>query len=315
MRVLFAGTPDFAVPALQALSSNHEIIGIYTQPDRKAGRGKKVTPPPVKIAATSIIDRQGIGAKIYQPSSLTDQQSIISDLKPDVMVVVAYGMLLPQSILDTPRLGCINIHASILPRWRGAAPIHRAIEAGDQETGVAIMQMELGLDTGPVFQMLKMPISDEDTTASLHDKLSELGATGIVETLAMLAENPKLQPKPQNDALATYAKKLTKQEAQINWSESAIQINQKIRAFIPFPIAQCMYDRKRIRIWKASVIENEAKDNVSPGEIVDVSINGVTVQCGKDQLRLETLQRDGGKSLDWQEFSNGFPIKIGERLT
>lgn len=315
MRVLFAGTPDFAVPALQALSDKHEIIGVYTQPDRQSGRGKKVTPPPVKLAAASIIEEQGIGAEIYQPNSLKDQQTTIADLKPDVMVVVAYGMLLPQSILDIPTLGCINIHASILPRWRGAAPIHRAIEAGDQESGVAIMKMELGLDTGPVFQMLKTPILENETTESLHDKLSQLGATGIVETLDKLAQNPALKPQPQNGALATYAKKLTKQEAQIDWSEDAKQIDQKIRAFIPFPIAQSSFDGKRIRVWQASVIESQVVENATPGDVVDVSVDGVTVQCGKNRLKLEVLQRDGGKSLSWREFSNGFPINIGQRLT
>lgn len=306
MKVLFAGTPDFAVAPLKALAEQHEIVGVFTQPDRRAGRGKKLTPPPVKVLA------EALGIPVYQPSSLKNQAEIIRGLNADVMVVVAYGMLLPQSILDIPRLGCINIHASLLPRWRGAAPIQRAIEAGDQETGVSIMRMELGLDTGPVFQMLKTDITDTDTSASLHDKLASLGSQGICETLATLSENPMIQPTKQDDGLSTYAKKISKQEAVIDWSQSAEQIARKLRAFIPWPGCQTQHGDTRLRLWQASVVTNE--HNETAGVILDVNEQGATVACGADSLRLEVLQRDGSKALTYKEFANGYPLHPGDQL-
>jgi len=242
-------------------------------------------------------------------------------LQPDVMVVVAYGMLLPQAILDIPKFGCINIHASLLPRWRGAAPIHRAIEAGDRESGVAIMRMELGLDTGPVYQMLETPILDTDTTASLHDKLADLGALGICQTLASLAANPQQHPEPQDDSLACYAKKLTKQEAKIDWSLSATALQQKIRAFIPFPVCQCQHGDTRLRIWQASVVTdkdlNVSEHSPDPaiGTIIAISDQGISVQCGQGVLRLESLQRDGSKAMPWPQFVNGYAITLGEQLS
>ncbi len=305
MKVLFAGTPEFAVPPLRALAQKHEIVGVYTQPDRRSGRGKKITPPAIKVLAKEL------NLEVHQPTSLKDQVEKIQGLKPDVMVVVAYGMLLPQSILDIPKHGCINIHASILPRWRGAAPIHRAIEAGDDETGVSIMRMELGLDTGPVYQTLRTSIEPSDTTSSLHDRLAELGATGICQTLELLAENPKAQAAQQEDAQACYAKKLEKSEANIDWALSATQINQKIRAFIPFPISQCNYAGKRIRVWQSTVVANTQASS-SPGRVVDIDELGPVVQCGTDCLRLEIMQRDGGKALPWKEFKNGFAINSGD---
>ncbi len=319
MKVLFAGTPDFAVPALQALNKDHEIIGVYTQPDRKSGRGKKLTPSPVKVAAQALIcsqahNSEGRHPAIYQPHTLKDQAAAIEKLKPDVMVVVAYGMLLPQAILDIPRLGCINIHASLLPRWRGAAPIHRAIEAGDAESGVSIMQMELGLDTGPIFEVHRTPITKQDTTATLHDKLARLGAEGICDTLEKLVADPSIKPCPQNDALASYAKKLNKSEAVINWSLSAQEIQQKVRAFNPFPICQCLHNDTRLRIWQAEVISNAIADN-PVGEVLRVGENGIDIQCGTGVIRLETLQRDGGKALAWQQFKNGYPLAKGDILT
>lgn len=307
MKVLFAGTPDFAVPPLQALANEHEIIGVFTQPDRRSGRGKKVTLPPVKVLA------EQLGIPVHQPESLKNQVQLIAELRPDVMVVVAYGMLLPQAILDIPRLGCINIHASLLPRWRGAAPIHRAIEAGDSESGVSIMRMELGLDTGPVYKMLRTPILDTDTTATLHDKLSGLGAQGICQTLSLLAEQPDLEPQPQDDALACYAKKLHKQEADINWSLSAREIQQRIRAFIPFPVAQCQHNDTRIRIWQAKISEQNNVDS-APGTVLSANEEGIKIQCGSGSLTLETLQRDGSKAMPWTEFANGYPISINDRL-
>ncbi len=322
MRVLFAGTPDFAVPPLKALAQEHEIVGVYTQPDRRAGRGKKLTPPPVKVVA------QELGINVYQPSTLKDQAHDIEELRADVMVVVAYGMLLPQSILDIPKLGCINIHASLLPRWRGAAPIHRAIEAGDNESGVSIMRMELGLDTGPVYQMLRTPILDTDTTASLHDKLAVLGAQGISETLAMLASTPNLQPIPQEDSQACYAKKLQKAEANIDWQSSAQDIHRAIRAFIPFPVAQCKHNDTRIRVWQARVEHNDQHntsgndlDNKSlsnkakPGTVTNIDDTGITVQCGQGSLILEILQRDGSKAMPYSEFANGYGISINDQLS
>ncbi len=307
MKVLFAGTPDFAVPPLRALAIEHDIVGVFTQPDRKSGRGKKLTPPPVKSVALEL------GFEVYQPNTLKDQTEIIAALQPDVMVVVAYGMLLPQAILDIPKLGCINIHASLLPRWRGAAPIHRAIEAGDRESGVSIMRMELGLDTGPVYQMLHAPISDTDTTASLHDTLAELGATGICQTLAQLQTDPTLRPTEQNDALACYAKKLEKREAIIDWSLSATELQRKIRAFVPFPVTQCLHQDTRLRIWQASV-ENTKSSSAEPGTVVAIDDAGPIVQCGQSQLRLERLQRDGSKAMPWTQFKNGYAIVIGDQL-
>lgn len=309
MRVLFAGTPDFAVPALRALSVKHSIVGVFTQPDRKSGRGKKLTPPPVKLVA------QELNVQVYQPLSLKNQADVIRDLQPDVMVVVAYGMLLPQAVLDIPPLGCINIHASLLPRWRGAAPIHRAIEAGDSESGVAIMRMELGLDTGPVYQMLKTPILNTDTTATLHDKLAELGATGICQTLDSLRQNPELQPREQDHANACYAKKLLKEEADIDWHKSAEAIHQKIRAFVPFPISQCKHGDTRVRIWQASVVGITGTAEAMPGTVLASNEHGLTVQCGQGQLRLEILQRDGSKALAWQQFANGYAIAVGDQLS
>lgn len=308
MKLLFAGTPDFAVPSLQSLAKEHEIVGVFTQPDRHSGRGKKLTPPPVKVAA------QALGLDVYQPTSLKDQASVIESFSADVMVVVAYGMLLPQTILDIPKFGCINIHASLLPRWRGAAPIHRAIEAGDSESGVSIMRMELGLDTGPVYQMLKTPISSTDTTASLHNKLANLGAQGISETLREISTaSSSLNPAPQDDSLACYAKKILKNEASIDWNLSAQEIDNKIRAFIPFPISQCRHQDTRLRIWKATVIDPIHSNNPL-GTVIALDDEGVQIQCGKGVLRLETLQRDGSRALDWREFLHGYQIKINDTL-
>jgi len=282
MKILFAGTPEFAVAPLNALSADHEIVGVFTQPDRKAGRGKKLTPPPVKVIA------QELNIPIFQPTTLKGQEEAIRALKPDVMVVVAYGMLLPQSILDIPRLGCLNIHASILPRWRGAAPIQRAIEAGDKETGVSIMRMELGLDTGPVYQVLTTPILKTDTSASMHDKLATLGAQGITETIEQLSANPLLHSTTQNDAEANYAKKISKQQAVIDWKNSAAEIDQRIRAFTPWPICQTTHNETRIRIWKAQALDVQQND--SAGKIIAINENSIDIACGEGVLRLLTLQ-------------------------
>jgi len=319
MKILFAGTPDFAVAPLQALLHEHTIVGAYTQPDRKSGRGKKLTPSPVKVFA------RDNNIPVFQPSSLANQSKQIRDLNADVMVVVAYGMLLPQEILDIPPLGCINIHASILPRWRGAAPIQRAIEAGDAETGVSIMRMEAGLDTGPVFQILSTDIKQDDTSASLHDRLAKLGADGITSTLSSLSQNPELKPTPQNNELASYAKKIAKSEAVIDWTLNAKQIDQRIRAFIPWPVCQSSHALNervtRIRIWRATALEPPQADaikkepnNHRPGEILHISELGLHVACRSGVIRLELLQRDGGKPLPVREFCNGYPLTVGDIL-
>lgn len=305
MKVIFAGTPEFAVAPLKALhEQGHEIVAVFTQPDRKSGRGKKITPPPVKVFA------QSINVDVYQPTSLKDQATVIESLAADVMVVVAYGMLLPQKILDTPRLGCINIHASLLPRWRGAAPIQRAIEAGDTVTGVSIMQMELGLDTGPVYHTLNAPIDAHDTSLSLHDKLSTLGAQGICHTLAELSENPNLKATPQDDANANYARKITKSEADLDWSLSATFLQQQVRAFIPWPICQTSHQGTRLRVWQASALAQDHSSAI--GTVLNISELGVEIACADGVLRLESLQRDGSKPMHYKQLSNGYEISVGD---
>jgi len=311
MKIIFAGTPDFAVAPLKALAQTHEIVAVFTQPDRKAGRGKKLTAPPVKDYALEI------GAPVFQPTTLKDQASLIASFDADIMVVVAYGMLLPQEILDIPPLGCLNIHASLLPRWRGAAPIQRAIEAGDQKTGVSIMRMELGLDTGPVFDMLVLNIDSEDTSASLHDKLADLGAQGICKTIEDLASNPALQPTIQDSTASNYAKKITKAEAEMDWQKTASQLHQQLRAFIPWPVSQTKHNSTRLRVWQASVLESSnsnTDEKQAPGTILSCSENGVNVACGEGILRLEKLQRDGSKPMQINQFLNGYSLSVGDIL-
>ena len=319
MRVLFAGTPDFAVPALQALVSEHQVIGVYTQPDRASGRGKKISQSAIKQVAVKH------NLPIYQPQTLRDQVDNIKQLNPDVFVVVAFGMLLPQNILDIPLHGCINIHGSILPRWRGAAPIQRAIEAGDLETGVSIMRMEAGLDTGPIYQILKTEVNQDDTSLCVHERLAELGARGVCETLneiesRSLSKQPPLEPVKQDDALANYAKKIKKEEAQINWQDSAEQIQRKIRAFNPWPICQTYHDQTRLRLWRSSVVELPVSSALAPGQVLCVDKSGITVACGSNArsnlsaLKLEILQRDGSKALTTKELLNGYLIQAGDIL-
>lgn len=305
MRLIFAGTPDFAVPPLHALHQEHEVVAVFTQPDRKAGRGKKLTPPPVKQAALEL------GLKVHQPHNLNDQVQLIEQLDADVMVVVAYGVLLPQAVLDAPRHGCINIHASLLPRWRGAAPIQRAIEAGDQKTGVSIMQMEIGLDTGPVFMMLETPISKQDTSATLHARLSELGARGVIETLRKLQVDPDQAATPQTESEASYAKKISKAEAEIDWSRDAASIDQKVRAYLPWPICQTQHQGQRLRVWQGRVAADSGDDSVEPGQVLSISDTQIIVACGQGAMAIEVLQRDGSKPLPVNEFCNGYLIETG----
>lgn len=298
MRIIFAGTPDFSVPTLQTLIDKFQVVAVFTQPDRKAGRGKKLTPPPTKSLALEH------NIPVYQPTKLADQAELIESLNADVMVVIAYGLLLPQAILGIPRFGCINIHASLLPRWRGAAPIQRAIQAGDAETGVCIMQMEAGLDTGPVFDEAKLLIEAKDTSATLHDKLAELGAQRMVSVLNDLQQNPNLEAVAQSENGVTYAKKISKAEAEIDWTLTASEIEQTIRAFIPWPICQSWHNTTRLRIWQASVID-DSSDN-KPGSIIEINDHGIQVACGDGILQIEKIQRDGSKPLSVREFCNGY---------
>ena len=306
MKIIFAGTPEFAVAPFNAIASEHQIVAVLTQPDRKAGRGKKLTASAVKNAALEI------GVPVFQPSDLKDQAELIRSFKADIMVVVAYGMLLPQQILDIPPLGCLNIHASLLPRWRGAAPIQRAIEAGDACTGVCIMKMEIGLDTGPVYESFSLDIMQSDTSETLHDRLASLGALGICKTLRRLENKPLLLPTPQDASNATYARKISKAEADIDWNKTAKQIDQQIRAFIPWPVSQTRHLGTRLRVWQAQVIDSSHCAN--PGTILGVSAQGVDVACAVGVIRLEKLQRDGSKAMHYSEFCNGYQLASGELL-
>jgi methionyl-tRNA formyltransferase len=287
LRVLFAGTPDFAAAHLQALldAPTISVIGVYSQPDRPAGRGKKLTASPVKKLA---LKHQ---LPVFQPQSLKDpeQQRILSELQADIMVVVAYGLILPQAILDAPRLGCINVHASILPRWRGAAPIQRAIEAGDAETGVTIMQMDAGLDTGAMLSVSRCDIDSNETSASLHSKLELLGAPALLHTLESLNSGLAVAVE-QDDQLSCYAAKITKQEALIDWSQCAQILDRQIRAFNPFPAAYTTLDELRIKIWQA---EPTPASGLTPGQIISADSAGILVSCGKQSLLLTEIQLPG----------------------
>ena len=298
LRIIFAGTPDFAARHLDALlSSGHKVVGVFTQPDRPAGRGKKLMPSPVKVLG------EEHGLPIFQPASLRPQenQQLVADLNADVMVVVAYGLILPKAVLDMPRLGCVNVHGSLLPRWRGAAPIQRSLWAGDAETGVTIMKMDVGLDTGDMLFKLACPITNEDTSATLYDKLADLGPQGLIETLQQLADNTAT-PEVQDEALVTYAEKLSKEEAQLNWSLSAAQLERCIRAFNPWPMSWMMIDDQPVKVWKASVIDGDTSEE--PGTIIEVSKQGIQVATAKGILNLESLQPAGKKAMSAQDLLN-----------
>lgn len=298
LRIIFAGTPDFAARHLDALlSSEYEIVGVFTQPDRPAGRGKKLMPSPVKILA------EANGLPVFQPSSLRPQenQQLVASLNADVMVVVAYGLILPKQVLDMPRLGCLNVHGSLLPRWRGAAPIQRALWAGDTETGVTIMQMDVGLDTGDMLYKLSCPITGEDTSGSLYDKLAVLGPQGLLETLAQLVSGTA-KPEVQDETLVNYAEKLSKEEARIDWSLSAVQLERCIRAFNPWPISWLEIDEQPVKVWRASVSTDTS--SAEPGTIVAVSKLGIQVATGDGILNLESLQPAGKKAMSAQDLLN-----------
>ncbi|MFK3705960.1 methionyl-tRNA formyltransferase [Raoultella sp. BIGb0138] len=298
LRIIFAGTPDFAARHLDALlSSEHQVVGVFTQPDRPAGRGKKLMPSPVKVLA------EAHNLPVFQPASLRPQenQQLVASLNADVMVVVAYGLILPEAVLDMPRQGCINVHGSLLPRWRGAAPIQRSLWAGDAETGVTIMQMDVGLDTGDMLYKLSCPITSEDTSASLYDKLAALGPQGLLETLAQVASGVA-QPEVQDEALATYAEKLSKEEARLDWSLSAAQLERCIRAFNPWPMSWLEIDQQPVKVWQASVIADTS--SAEPGTIVAAGKQGIQVATGNGILNLESLQPAGKKAMSAQDLLN-----------
>jgi len=308
LRIIFAGTPDFAAVALQALiDSGHEVVAVYTQPDRPAGRGRKLKPGPVKqLAAAHDIP-------VYQPASLknANEQQQLHDLNADVMVVAAYGLILPKVILDIPRYGCLNIHASLLPRWRGAAPIQRAILAGDSESGISIMQMDVGLDTGDILLRTAIAIEKNDTGGSLHDKLATQGAKDLLIILDQVAQQ-QLKPVKQDDAQASYAHKLDKPEAHIDWTQDADAIERLIRAFNPWPMAFTLLDGKPLRIYKAGVVAQEG----DAGQILSADKTGIVIACGQQALRLLQLQLAGSKPMDTAAFMNGHgdKVAVGEKL-
>lgn len=316
MRVIFAGTPDFARVALERLhAARFDMALVLTQPDRPAGRGMKLQPSPVKQFA------QAHGIPVAQPRSLrldgkypedaAAARQTIESAKADVMVVAAYGLILPQWVLDAPGLGCLNIHASLLPRWRGAAPIHRAIEAGDAETGVTIMQMDAGLDTGDMLLVERLAISPQETTATLHDKLATLGGRLIVEALE-LAACGGFHPVEQPQEGVTYAHKIEKAEAAIDWSLPAAVIERRIRAFDPFPGATAQTRGETVKVWRARPLA--AVPGGPPGTVVAVDAHGISVACGDGGLQIVELQRAGGKRLAAAEFLRGFALQTGERF-
>lgn len=310
MRIIFAGTPEFAATNLQALlNAGHDIIAVYTQPDRPAGRGRKLKPGPVKALALEH------NIPVFQPLTLKDPaaQQELNALKADLMIVVAYGLLLPQVVLDMPRLGCINVHASLLPRWRGAAPIQRALLAGDKATGVTLMQMDAGLDTGAMLLKTHCPITSQDTSASLHDKLAEQGGDALLELLPTLLKS-EVEAEAQNEASATYAAKLSKEEAQINWQLPAIELDRAIRGFNPWPVAWFKEGEEVIRVWQAeaiSVIDTLAENSsAKPGTLIEVLKDGLIVACGEGFLKITRLQLPSKPQMQVSDLLNGNPDRF-----
>lgn len=298
LRIIFAGTPDFAARHLNALlASEHQVVGVFTQPDRPAGRGKKLMPSPVKVLAGEN------NLPVFQPASLrpAENQQLVAGLKADIMVVVAYGLILPKAVLDMPRFGCINVHGSLLPRWRGAAPIQRSLWAGDTETGVTIMQMDAGLDTGDMLHKLACPITPEDTSATLYDKLAVLGPQGLLATLSQIADG-SATPVVQDEMQVTYAEKLSKDEARLDWSLPAVQLERCIRAFNPWPVSFFMIEEQPVKVWRASAIKNQS--TAQPGTILETGKHGIQVATGDGILNLETLQPAGKKAMSAQDLLN-----------
>jgi methionyl-tRNA formyltransferase len=307
MKIIFAGTPEFSVPALEALlAAGHDVVAVYTQPDRQAGRGRKTRPGPVKACA----EKHGLA--VEQPATLKNSIANIRNYAADIMVVVAYGIILPPEILEIPKHGCLNIHASLLPRWRGAAPIQRAIEAGDEETGITIMQMDKGLDTGDILALYPVVIEHTDSARSLHDKLAETGAAAIVEVLGELDQyQDNATPQPTEDA--SYARKITTSERTIDWTEDCAAIERRIRAFNPWPGTQTCYEDTRLRIWKAEC--ETAIHHTAPGTILAADGTGIKVACGTGILKIHQLQRPGGKPLPVADFLNGMTLATGTKLS
>lgn len=301
LRIVFAGTPEFAAVHLQALlDAGLAPVAVYTQPDRPAGRGQKLMASPVKQLAVAR------GIPVHQPATLRDAaaQAELAALVPDLLVVVAYGLILPQAVLDIPKLGCINSHASLLPRWRGAAPIQRAVQAGDAESGVTVMQMEAGLDTGPMLLKVTTPIAADDTGGSLHDRLATLGAAAVVEAIPQLAAGT-LHGEVQDDALATYAHKLNKDEARLDWSRPAAELERLVRAFNPWPVCHTSLGAAALKVYAAELVEEgQGEGQGAPGTILAASRDGLTVTCGAGALRLTRLQLPGGKPLDFADLYN-----------
>ncbi len=311
LKVIFAGTPDFAADHLAALlSSEHEVIAVYSQPDRPAGRGKKLTASPVKTLALEH------DVPVFQPENFksAEAKQELADLNADIMVVVAYGLLLPKAVLDTPRLGCINVHGSILPRWRGAAPIQRSIWAGDEQTGVTIMQMDVGLDTGDMLHIATLDIQNTDTSADLYHKLAKLGPVALIDCLEQIA-NGSAKAEKQDDALANYAKKLSKEEARIDWTKDAVALEREIRAFNPWPISHFAIEDKSIKVWKSRV-ESSDKD-LAPGTIISADKSGIKIATGNQALVLEQIQVPGKKAMAVSDVLNSRAdwFKPGSQLT
>ncbi len=312
LRVVFAGTPAFAVPCLRALlKASVHLVAVYTQPDRPTGRGRRIDVSPIKQAAVDA------GVEVRQPDRLRGKDAVkaLRDLAPDLMVVVAYGQLLPQAVLDIPRLGCWNVHASLLPRWRGAAPIQRAIEAGDGESGVCLMRMEKGLDTGPVMLSLRTPIAAEETAGELHDRLSLLGAEALSDGVRLVQMGLIPQPRAQSDVGATYARKLEKSEARLDWSQDAVALARKVRAFSPWPIAEAEVAGERVRIHRAIALDHVAATQRDPdqavsaaaGEIIAAGGQGIDIACASGALRLLDVQREGGRAMPVRDYLNARP--------
>lgn len=300
MKIVFAGTPDFAVPTLQALlDSSHQVIAVYTQPDRPAGRGRKLTASPVKSLALSA------NLPVYQPENFKQAGALaeLAALEPDLIVVIAYGLILPQAVLDIPRLGCINVHGSLLPRWRGAAPIHRAVMAGDEKTGITIMKVAKKLDAGDMLYKTECPISNTATSSELHDQLAALGATGLVEVVNQI-ERGQLVAEVQDESLVTYAHKLDKEEAVLDWNRSALELDRQVRGLNAWPVAQTWYQGQVLRIWRSEVI---AAESHLPAGTITCQHQCLDVATGKGSLRLLEVQLPGGKRIAGKDFLNAHP--------